>query len=253
MLDFGSTMEIQLAVLTRSIVTKRLELSGYTKAGYFEFRPLTTNDGFASEEDFRIDDIPISVALEDFSTDILPGQVHAQIFLLFNGESVATLSQGPVSRGFGLSWPHGPHIPPLNLIGLDRVIVEAQPANNTEHSIAPVASSMWRIKSLSFELVTDATGANRRVHLRLRDGVGEIAGDWPADFQQVASTTRRYTFAPQGITTVNIDNDVLVGIPTGLVISDVDGLLETVTENLQATDRFSAAHILVEEVVNPAS
>ncbi len=250
MLDFGNKAKIEIFIDLWSSSSRDYIFTTLTSVSVTSQKFNVASDGQNTLELFRLAEIPIFATLRTEDTAANIGDAYAKMLLRIDGVVVGILAQGPIAMGFGLHWPAGPHIPPLSYAGTPKVVTDSAPSAGVEVIIPNQDAKVWKIKSLSFELTTDDTVANRRVHLRYQDSA-KIAMDIFADFVQTASLTRRYTFAPIGaIPTVNQDDDVLVSIPPGIIIPDGNSL-RTATDNIQAGDQYSDVQILVEELINP--
>jgi len=130
--------------------------------------------------------------------------------------------------------------------GKPKVLTIAQPAVNTELSLTVSDNKRWLVIGLYFSLVTDANAANRNVNVVVKDSSGNILFRSGSNQNHAASTTKNYCFANLG------DEGEGLGVfhimaPAILVI-DEGFKIETLTTNIQATDRFSAAYGLALEI-----
>ena len=170
--------------------------------------------------------------------DVVRGMGGADIVL-------STLLRGYVTSGQRLGWPGAPQEDPLDGQGALRSIGGTDPAANTEISETVPTGARWRVLAVSFQLVTDATAANREVSIVLDDGTNTLFTS-PAAFNHTASLTRRYSAASMGVASVPTqatDRQIVIPdlrLPAGARI-------RTATTAIQATDNYGAPRLLVEE------
>lgn len=161
------------------------------------------------------------------------------------GGVLATLLQGPVSSLQRLGWPGSPLVTSLDVPGVLRSITGTDPAANTEISETVPTGARWKLRAMSFTLVTDATGANREVNLVLDDGAN-ILHVTSSGFTHIASLTKRYSAALIGTSVAPTQaTDRQIVLPD--LILPGGARIRTVTTNLQATDNYGAPQLLVEE------
>ena len=112
-------------------------------------------------------------------------------------------------------------------------------------SVPGPAGTLWRLISISFQLVTDATAVKRTVSLVVDTGAAaEIYYAVAADFTQARNSTVRYSLGVGIISDVVLET-VLMPIPTGLFLLFGDRF-RTVTNNIQAGDNFGPPTFEVE-------
>lgn len=119
----------------------------------------------------------------------------------------------------------------------------ANPAAGAPLVITIPPNEAWLLRSLKFDLVTDANAANRLVELFL-DDTASVFFQLPAESIQIASTTRRYTFgrgvgyqARTGIVSIH-------GLPD--LTLDPGWRIQGQVDSIQVGDQISAAVILVD-------
>lgn len=123
----------------------------------------------------------------------------------------------------------------------------ADPAAGAEGIAYTVpAGQAWIVHSLNIQLVTDATVANRRIHLVVDDG-STIYGRWFASQVQAASLTQDYSIGlvDTGVQD-NINGSLVVPLPLRL---GAGHRLRTITTALQAGDNYGAPMALIERWV----
>lgn len=131
-------------------------------------------------------------------------------------------------------------------MGVLRSVAGTDPAANVEISETVAAGKFWRLESITFALVTDASAANRLVEIVIDDGTNVLARI-PAPAVQAASLTRTYTFARGGYDRDSSTNSLtqLAGLPD--MVLGPAYRVRTVTTNRQATDNYGAPQLLVME------
>lgn len=127
--------------------------------------------------------------------------------------------------------------------------IQAQPAANTEWAITVPGQGLWRIISVHFSLVTDATAANRAVGLFADDGTNTY---WRTVAASVQTATLTWTYcAFQGAgQSDNTGTQNYIPLPGDGLWLQPGWRLRSATDNMQATDRYSAINVLVEEYPN---
>lgn len=183
----------------------------------------------------------------------LRGQTFVRVDLMRGRGASATilqtLVQGYVSAQNRRAWPPAQLESALEGPGALRSIAGTNPAANTEISETVPTAARWRPLALSFELVTDATAANREVAIVIDDGTTTLFTS-PSGFTQTASFTRRYSAAAAGAQTApaqGTDRQIL--LPA--LVLPAGSRIRTVTTNLQAGDDYSAPQLLIEEHLEP--
>jgi len=125
----------------------------------------------------------------------------------------------------------------------------AAPGAGLEFSISAPGQGLWRLISMSFSLVSDATVSNRTVALTLDDGT-DIFWRSCASVVQTASVTWDYgVFAGAG----NSDNTGFQNyfpLPVSGLWMQPGWRLRSATNNLQAGDAYTLQALLVEEFPN---
>lgn len=120
------------------------------------------------------------------------------------------------------------------------------PNAGAEISITPRNASGWLIRTLRFQLVTDANVATRGVTLSATDGSNEWFRS-AAGISQAASLTRVYAALDGGVHTAAVGSVIEIGLPVNGLWLPQGHTLRTITENIQATDQFSAVCMFVIE------
>jgi hypothetical protein len=163
------------------------------------------------------------------------------------GGVTATLVQGPISSLQRIGWPGSMLLTSLDVAGVLRSIAGTDPAAAAEITETVPLGARWRVRAVSFSLVTDANPANREVTLVLDDGT-TILYTSPSGFTHVAATTRRYSAAMIGAQTAPAQ-----ATDRQIVLPDLwlpgGSRIRTVTTNMQVGDNYGAPQLLVEETL----
>jgi len=240
----GATYSIRVTTISGAIAT--LSVSGLTKAGVFNFRPLTTNDRVFTQTTFRIPDFPLFLSISDVVGGLVPGDCWAAADLLINGNKVLELTAGLVYSQKSVDYPASNATDAMPGRGLIKAVTSADPAAGSELSISCPNGAIWKILHGGFTLVCAAVAGSRRVHLQVNDG-GTRTTDMFGNTDQIISETKRYSFADYGVIQDETDdNDILINIPADLYLLGGNSLV-TVTTNKNAGDNFGALEMLVEE------
>lgn len=241
--DHGTTFALQ--VTSRSTTVERVFISGMTREGNFSFSFVTNGNGVQETQTFRIPDVPIFVSTDDGGNAFSFGTIFMVIALTANENVLQQLTSGYVYNLHHLSWPNQQNAEPRAERGFFDTITGSNPAAGDEIDEDVATAQIWRIQSIFFTLVTDATAIARRVHFVVTLLGNPILHAF-SDQDQTASLTRNYTCAPFGALPDTLDaNEILIPIPHDLLLSDaVD--IETVTTNLQAGDNFAAPVLIIE-------
>lgn len=139
--------------------------------------------------------------------------------------------------------------PTINsLYGRIRSITGTDPAAGAEISEVVPDRRRWRILAVRFSLTTDATAADRIVHLHLDDGTS-IFADVCVTTAHAASITKVYNFSNYGSTQLAPTTCLYIPLPPLPLMPGYR--IKTITDNLQAGDDFTAPQLLVEEWIDP--
>lgn len=160
---------------------------------------------------------------------------------------IATLAQGIVTSAQRLAWPGSPLAATHERDGALRAVTGTDPAAGAEISEAVPTGARWDLLAISFQLVTDATVANRETALTFDDGA-TIYFTSPSGFAQTASLTRRYSAAAIGAQTApaaGTDRQILIPLITLLP----GHRIRTATTGIVAGDNYGAPLLLVRETL----
>ncbi len=245
MLKFGPEATIELRVRARSTGNNNFKVRGITRQGIFGISLSTTGIGNTLSQNSRISDIPTFLTVQSDSQTLEQGELFVEVTLLINGNPVAILCAGYIYGIHSIGFP-GPNTPDSRPGGgIISVIESADPAAGSELTDTVNVNEVWKVKTISFALVTDANAANRRVHIVITDGTNEIARAF-SDVEQVASTTINYFFNEQVLAFDRTDNDIILGpLPIELFLPNPFEIT-TITTNLQVGDNFGVMRTFVE-------
>lgn len=171
-------------------------------------------------------------------------QVELQRFLGGQTLQGLMLIAGYISGSQDLAWPSTPPVNSFQGLGNIRQVQGTDPAAGAEITEVVPTGALWRLLSVSFQLVTDATPATRTVRLQLGTAIVTVALI-PATSNQTASLTVRYTFG-DGLEHFTSGTDTCAPSVRGILLP-AGSQFATSTLNLQAGDNFGAPHYEVEE------
>jgi hypothetical protein len=128
--------------------------------------------------------------------------------------------------------------------GILRVVTGTDPAAGAEIVETVPAGKIWRLLSIRFALVTDATVASRRTHVIIDDGTSELFRV-SGSTDQTASSTARFSLSPAFGTISN--NASTNHFPMPSIHLEPGFRIQTSTSNIQAGDNYGAPIMYVEE------
>lgn len=248
MLKFQQGASFSLIVKSRGRAAGTVTIAGATREGTFTLKHTPSTDTTEVVERFSLSDIPLMFTVLDDGNLFRPKELYIAVYLGINTNEMWQLAGGYVFGTKGLTWPTNVVEPPQpDFIGAITSVSSNDPAAGANWTYSTAGAVLTHVKGLQFTLVTDATVASRRVHIRFQDGNGQEI-ECLAATDQLASQTRKYTCMPVGalLDSAN-DNDIIIPIPadiwmrTGAVISSIF--------NLQAGDNAGPAEIWVEEFI----
>ena len=105
----------------------------------------------------------------------------------------------------------------------------------------------WLLRSLSFQMVTDANAANRIVYLDIFEPGGLRIGRFSSGFTQTATLTTIYTFA-NDIAAYGANAAASIGAPTPNVWLHPGSKITVGVTNVQAGDQISTILLTVDQV-----
>jgi hypothetical protein len=162
------------------------------------------------------------------------------------------LTRGYVSVFSPVAWPAIPTDFPTLRPGMMRQFTQVAPGAGVDFSITVPSQARWRIIGLRAALTTSATAGTRNVILSF----GTSATPWynaVAQPTQAASLTYGYSFGA-GVTTISTaigttTLNIITSIPSDLWLGP-GTTLQSVTQNIQAGDQWSAIQVGIEECLD---
>jgi hypothetical protein len=143
------------------------------------------------------------------------------------------------------SFPYGVIEGPLSGPGMFRSIAGTNPAANAEISETVPTGARWKLHSMMATLVADANAANRSAQLVIDDGTNVVLRSAPA-LTQTATQTIIYNWTARGAAGSVAALTASELIPPDLYLP-AGYRINTLTNNLQATDDWGAPRLYVEE------
>lgn len=216
----------------------------------FSFSHTPATDRTASFESFQLAEGYLLSAVV-FPTTAAPirGQTFVEIGFVRGtggaGDVVDVLAKDYVAEAEPLAFPGSPIRSSLEGPGALRSFTGTNPAAGVEVVETVRTNARWRLRSISFPLVTDANVASRRVHLQFDDGTTSFL-DTSTVNAQAASLTRIYDCTPGPSTPASANLQIYLSIPQDAMLL-AGSRIVTSTTNLLAGDDFGAPELQVEE------
>lgn len=246
--SFSENTSFGIKIASRANAVGNLLIKGFTKEGTFSFQHTTTGSNAVKEETFFLPDMPIMIMVEEIGDVFYFGTAYAKLTLMLNSSEVYELCQGWIYKGRNLNYPAQLEQISKNTINSPFSRASADPAAGAEITLTVGSNESWKVWGGTFQLVTDATVANRRVHIYI-SYVGIRLFEAFASVDQTASQTINYTFyRGAGSNLASHDNDILIPIPPDLFL-ETGMILGTDTVGLVAGDNFGVMTIYCERVV----
>lgn len=245
MLAAPERLQFRMRLRTRASNSVVFIITGTTRDGQFTFKHIPIETGALETTFFALSDIPISLSVQDQNGNFPMSSGYFELALEINETVVQQLMSGYIGSGQSYSWPNAAAAIPIPVIGELVNFGGTDPAANVEISEIVPDFFAWKIKSIRFRLVTDATAATRTVHLTITLP-SSVVMDIPSVVTQTASLTRDYNFIAglQSYAAVAGD-EIVVGLPDDLILP-ANSTIATATDNRQATDNFAAPRIFLE-------
>ena len=247
MLKFGNKANLELVVTSRVVSSRKLFIRLVNREGMSEFTHENTGTGVRATTTHKISDIPTLLSVVDETAEAQQGESYVTVSLQMNGEIVYQLASGYVYEQKGISWPQSLNSDILPGRGGIKVITTANPATGAEISGSVPSGQMWRVLYARFNLTTDGTSVDRRVHVQfggnINDGIDIFSGS-----NQTATLAWRYSLAQYGLNlSAQHDNDLIISLPDNLYMVGNEQF-STDTTNLQAGDDFSPMELGIEQL-----
>ena len=125
-------------------------------------------------------------------------------------------------------------------------VIVANPAAGADWSTTVPAGQQWAVQAVYFELTSDATVANRLVHLLFQDSANKTLLKVGYPTAQTASLTWGYNAAQGMATQANNQATQSCAIPVGLILTP-GFKIGSSTTNLDPADQYGNVALLVVE------
>lgn len=157
------------------------------------------------------------------------------------------MMQGYVGRQSALAWPPSQTTANVSADGLIRLITGTDPAAGLEADYTTNAVEELEILAISFVLSTSATVASRTTNIVFTDSLGGLPIAHTTNLlTQAASVIQDYTFTNTGLASAQISaTRMACNLPPSIIAASQ--AIETLTQNLQVGDDFSALFILARQ------
>jgi len=250
MLEFQLGAVFKLVVKSQASDNISVQIRGATKEGLFVFQHIPASDRTVSTVKFNIPDIPLWVSITDNTGSYEPGACFMQVGLEINGDTVHQLASGYIYKTKSITWPAANLQSSLPSEGFQRMVTTSDPAAGAEITTTVPANTIWKIKGLQYDLVTDANAATRRSQVGFGNADFNII-ECVSNTSQIASLTRNYRCSnmPAGALLALVPL-IIIPIPPDIILKQGDRIFTTTT-SLQATDNYSSMKIWVEEWMSP--
>lgn len=246
MLDFEHAVSFALEVEQVANVASEILVVGLTKEGIFKFGDTHDGDNTFLRTSFRIPDFPIMLSVTSLDTTVDRGEYYVNVYLTMNGERVAKLVGGYVSRNESLTWPGVQNQSVFERPGVVRTVTGTDRAANTEITETVPTGVAWLLHAITFTLVADANAATREVQVQITDGTSVLMR-FPASGTQAATETRAYFFMRRGARESAAGGGDRAGDLPQDIILPAGFTIETQTDNMQVGDNYGAPILTVEE------
>jgi len=244
-LTFLEAREPHFRLQTWSNVINTLYIRGYTKHGTFNAVHTTSSDRAMRTTEIRLPDFPIAITIDEPAGGVRRGQIWCRGSLLLGGFPVYQYFAQYLTDENHPFWPPGlfeDNLAPPGFLRRETV----SPTAGSEISFSVPTNARWRIHSLRYKFVTDATITTRRINIIVDDGVNTLI--WlPCKVTQAESLIRYYNFVPGDIDETAFTNtEIRASLPNPLILFQ-GWRIRTSTTNLQAGDAFSGVNLVIEE------
>jgi hypothetical protein len=191
----------------------------------------------------------LSLTVEEVGTVVRRGRLFVQVAIdrggAVGGIPTELLVSDYATDNQVLGWPGGLLRSSLDGPGLLGIATGSDPAAGAEISLTVPTNVRYRLIFARFSLVTDATVADRRVHVQVDDGNTLLLELAAADVQ-AAGLTRNYNCAIDGFARAAQGSEIFLPLPADLLLFQA-WRFRTLTTNLQAGDNFSVVRLITEE------
>ena len=246
--DYEARAHKQLQIESWSNAARTLLVRGATDGGPFAESHTTNSDRSRATDTFELHGLPTKLQVNPSAGPVRRGECYVRVTLLLDGEPVQRLSAGYLTDSKTMSWPPGVFEAFTDGPGLIRILTGTNPAAGAEITETVPTNAKWRLKSVSFSLVADATVVNRTIGLALDDGATTYMLI-TAGAVQTAGQTKFYNYIsgyPERETAFDGQAYIRTPLPPNLDVFQ-GWRFRTATISLQAGDDLSAASFVVEE------
>jgi len=240
---------IDLLVESYSDATRTLQIRGMTNAQNIAADITTSSDRSLVTSIIDISGVPIFLTARTSARAVQRGQLYVKVSLRVDGIVVALLMSGYVAETSKIAFPGGHFESSTDGPGFMKSVAGADPAAGVEIIQTVPAGAMWKIHSVYFTLVTDATVDTRHVRFIFDDGT-TIFYQHQSSYAHPQSVTFPYCGSIVGAAAVTLQN--MISVP----LLETNRLLagyrfRTYAATLKAGDNYGAPQFLVEEWINP--
>ena len=130
---------------------------------------------------------------------------------------------------------------------LSQIVTVSSPAAGAGQTFKYAGSEFWRVRAVSFQLVTSATVANRIVYLDMLDGDGKRLGRFSSGYTQTASLTSVYTFGV-GMNVYGANAAASIGAPLPDLWLRKGCELSIGVTAIDTTDQLSVIRVTLDQV-----
>lgn len=245
-LKFGKESLIELVVVSVSNGTRVITIRGATRSGIIGGKHTSGSNFSRNTTRHRIDDIPIFFAIIPDFTATAQGSIFITVTLAIDGVDVMPLASGQIYTQKPLQWPSAAMEDVKPGRGLHTDFVLTTPSAGDDYETSTTANRLMHLLYGRVRLITDATVANRRMHLEVISAAGPTINTWAAD-DQAASTTRFYHFVQLGaVPDTADDDDIFVPLPADLWVRG-ESVIGTKVTNIQSGDALTFMSFAVEQ------
>lgn len=245
MIKFGSEAQLGIQIISQCTNSRKIAIRGLTRSGLFDHDHTTSTAGAKTTENVGIDDIPIMLSVIGSGGVPVIGECYVSVTLTINQTPMFEIASGFVSAQKGISWPASNSEPSIVGHGEFDSVSSPNPDPDENASIQVPDKEMWLIHSAIVPLVTDATVANRRVHLLIAVHSGINIQSW-SSYDQTASLSRNYSFAQFGAIPDDVDdNDIMVPLAANMWV-EPGAIIQTTTTNMQSGDNYGSLRLAIE-------
>lgn len=177
------------------------------------------------------------------------GQTFARAFLnspaFSPGNPSYMLMADYVTTAMAPAHPNGRVISPVEGPGRVYVVNNPNPGLGADWLLAMPTNARWRVLGIQAQFAAGAGGAGRQVRIEMFVGANPFffgAGT----FAQPAASSWQYSFAPGVPFTTDAVSAIINPLPDSVTLPP-GGVIQSLTQGIQATDQWSSQNFCVEE------